>query len=84
MTTQIDRFSLVTAPLSLYFNEQHLSHATGFIWKDGRQHYLITHWHVVSGRNANDGQLLSAHGGRQMLSVPGSTRASKCLRNRNT
>jgi hypothetical protein len=25
--------------------------ATAFVWKHGQQHYLITNWHVVSGRN---------------------------------
>jgi len=64
MTAQIDQFSLVTCPLSLFFNETHLSDATGFVWQDGAQPYLITNWHVVTGRNAADGRILNAHGGR--------------------
>lgn len=64
MTAQIDRFSLVTAPLSLYYDNQHLSDATGFIWQNGGQNYLITNWHVASGRNARDGTSLQNHGGR--------------------
>ncbi len=62
--TQIDQFSLVTAPLSLYFNETHLSEATGFIWQEGRQNYLITNWHVVTGRNFQTGKAIKGHGGR--------------------
>jgi hypothetical protein len=64
MTAQIDRFSLVTVPLSLYFNDRHLSDATGFIWQEGRQNYLITNWHVATGRSAFDGNSLHSHGGR--------------------
>lgn len=64
MTAQIDRFSLVTAPLSLFFNETHLSDATGFIWQERGQNYLITNWHVVTGRNAQNGQPINDHGGR--------------------
>jgi hypothetical protein len=37
MTARLDRFSLVTAPFSLYFNDTHLSDATGFIWQQGRR-----------------------------------------------
>jgi hypothetical protein len=64
VTAQIDRFTLTTAPLSLYFNDTHLSEATGFIWQEGRQNYLITNWHVVTGRNAETGENLKAHGAR--------------------
>jgi hypothetical protein len=64
MTAQIDRFSLVTAPVALYFDDTHLSDATGFVWQQGRHSYLITNWHVVTGRNALDGQSLHSHGGR--------------------
>jgi hypothetical protein len=64
MTAQIDQFSLVTVPLSLYFNEAHLSNATGFIWQEGRQNYLITNWRVTTGRNSLTGKPLQSHGGR--------------------
>jgi hypothetical protein len=49
MTAQIDRFSLVTAPLSLYFNEVRLSDATGFIWQEGR-HAPLWLVHPARGR----------------------------------
>ena len=64
MPTQIDQFSLTTAPLSLYFNDTHLSDATGFIWHQGPKNYLITSWHVVTARNARTGKHLFDHGGR--------------------
>jgi hypothetical protein len=64
MAAQIDQFSLVTAPLSLYFNETHLSDATGFIWQEGRQNYLITNWHVVTARSFQTRKPLNTHGGR--------------------
>lgn len=64
MPAQIDQFSLVTVPLSLYFNDTHLSDATGFIWQQGRQNYLITNWHVVTARNSQTGKQLNKHGGR--------------------
>ena len=33
--------------------------ATAFIWKRGSQHYMITNWHVVTGRNARTGELMT-------------------------
>lgn len=54
--TKIDPFSLVTVPLEVCANGKAFANATGFIWKRGEQHYLITNWHVVSGRNAETGK----------------------------
>jgi hypothetical protein len=31
--------------------------ATAFVWNHGAQHYLITNWHIVTGRNAATSQL---------------------------
>ncbi len=42
-------FSTKSLFLELYFNDQILSTATGFICKKGDQHYLITNWHVITG-----------------------------------
>ncbi|MBR0899107.1 trypsin-like peptidase domain-containing protein [Bradyrhizobium tropiciagri] len=53
--TKIDPFSLTTVPLELCANGNAVGNATGFVWKDREQHYLITNWHVVSGRNARTG-----------------------------
>src|SRR5262249_32827113 len=46
----IDQFTLTAIPLELYFNEMPLGQATGFLWKNKEQHYLITNWHVVTAR----------------------------------
>jgi hypothetical protein len=53
----IDAFSLTTVPIQQFANGQPMKSATGFVWKDGNQHYLITNWHVVTGRNAATGEL---------------------------
>src|SRR6266581_6731325 len=54
--TKIDPFSLTTVPLEQCANGNVLGTATGFIWKRRDKHYLITNWHVVSGRNAQTNQ----------------------------
>ena len=54
---KIDPFSLTTIPLEQCANGLTLGNATGFIWKRREQHYLITNWHVVTGRNARTGNL---------------------------
>jgi hypothetical protein len=50
--TDIDLYSMTTVPIEAFANGQPLAKATGFIWQDGPQHYLITNWHVVTGRDA--------------------------------
>lgn len=56
--TTIDRFSLCTVPLELLANGKPLGVvATGFIWKHREQHYLVTNWHVITGRNTQTGRL---------------------------
>jgi hypothetical protein len=55
--TKVDPFSLTTVPLDVSANGNALGSATGFIWKEGEQHYLITNWHVVTGRNARTNAL---------------------------
>jgi len=57
LVTKIDPFSLTTIPLEQCANGRSLGTATGFIWKRREQHYLITNWHVVTGRNARTGEL---------------------------
>jgi S1-C subfamily serine protease len=55
--TRIDPFSLTTVPIEPCANGRTMGVATGFIWRTGEQHYLITNWHVVTGRNAQTGLL---------------------------
>jgi hypothetical protein len=57
--TKIDPFSLTTVPLEQCANAETLGAATGFIWRRREQHYLITNWHVVSGRNAQTGEQIT-------------------------
>jgi hypothetical protein len=56
--TKIDPYSLTTVPLEQYANSNSLGRATGFIWRRRDQHYLITNWHVVTGKNARTGEPL--------------------------
>jgi Trypsin-like peptidase domain len=56
--TKIDRFSLATVPVEQYANGQLLGSATAFVWKLIDKHYLVTNWHVVTGKNATNGKLM--------------------------
>jgi hypothetical protein len=57
MPTTIDQYSLTTVPLELCANGHVIGIATGFIWTRHDKNYLITNWHVVTGRNAETGDL---------------------------
>jgi hypothetical protein len=54
--TSIDPFSLTTVPVEQLANGTRMRSATAFVWKHGAQHYLITNWHVVTGKNAYTGE----------------------------
>lgn len=58
MPTRLDQLSLVTVPLQQRFRDLGLGHATGFVWLRHDRFYLITNWHVVSGRNNETGETL--------------------------
>jgi hypothetical protein len=55
--TKIDTFSLTAVPVEQCANGKPFGVATAFAWKRGAQHYLITNWHVVTGRHAQSGKL---------------------------
>jgi hypothetical protein len=55
--TKIDPFSLTAVPVEQCANGKPFGVATAFVWKRGAQHYLITNWHVVTGRHAQTGKL---------------------------
>lgn len=57
--TELDLFSLATAPLEQCFNDQSLGHGTGFIWKSGSNHYLVSNWHVFAMRDFFSGEKLA-------------------------
>jgi hypothetical protein len=43
--------------------EERMAAATGFIVEHESVNYLITNWHVASGRRSDDGQPMASHGG---------------------
>lgn len=58
----VDQLSLSSLVAEVRANGNRLSSATGFAVIHGDQPYLITNWHVVSGRDADSGELLSKTG----------------------
>lgn len=44
-------------------SEEKMAAATGFVLQHKSRHYLITNWHIVSGRRNDNGQPMAAHGG---------------------
>lgn len=56
--TTIDQYSAVSIPLELVSNGQKISTATGFFYKRKERLYLVSNWHVFSGRNPIDGQAM--------------------------
>ncbi|MCW4002658.1 MAG: serine protease [Candidatus Bathyarchaeota archaeon] len=63
MPVLIDEFSVKPLYLETFLVEQRLGVATGFAVKKDASYYLITNWHVVTGRNPFDNNRpLSARG----------------------
>jgi Trypsin-like peptidase domain len=56
------RPSLASLNLETRFEGQPLSTATGFVVEHGAGRFLITNWHVVTGRNPDTGEVLSPVG----------------------
>jgi len=56
--TNVDAYSLATVPVQQVANNTPMNSATAFIWKRNKQHYLITNWHVISGRDARTDELV--------------------------
>lgn len=59
----INPLSLTSVFINTYFNDQSLASATGFIIKKDGDLYIVTNWHVVSGRSAESGKCLSTSAG---------------------
>ncbi len=57
----VDLISTIPFIIQTRFNDTYLSHATGFIYKSKDKNYLITNWHVMSGRHAQTKQPLHEH-----------------------
>ncbi|MBA7480804.1 hypothetical protein ES707_16266 [subsurface metagenome] len=58
----IDPLTVVPLSLELYSGSDALGSGTGFIIQHTGVPFLITNWHIVSGRNPQSGQPLSATG----------------------
>ncbi len=54
----IDQYSFVSIPLEMVSNGQKISTATGFFYTRNERPYLVSNWHVFSGRNPIDGQAM--------------------------
>ena len=52
----IDEYSLAAIPIELIFNSTNLGVGTAFVWAQDNQHFLITNWHNVSGKDPNTGK----------------------------
>ncbi|OBZ10740.1 hypothetical protein A8L34_19420 [Bacillus sp. FJAT-27264] len=59
---EIDEFSYSSYYAEVMFNEMKLSNATCFFYQYNERNYLVTNWHVVSGRNSITGETLNQHG----------------------
>lgn len=66
MTTKsqirIDPLSATSLYLESTVRAVHLGSATGFVVKSGEQHYLVTNWHVVAGKDPDTNRVLSPTG----------------------
>jgi hypothetical protein len=55
----IDQYSVATVPIKMSFQTTELASGTAFIWVSGEQHFLVTNWHNVSGKDPRTGKHLS-------------------------
>lgn len=58
-----EKLSYVPIKLESFFNDTPLANGTGFFYEYKKTTFLLTNWHIVSGRNPHDGQSLSEKGG---------------------
>lgn len=59
MPNKLDDWSLRSVPLRILCNNESLGDATGFFWTDNGETFLITNWHVVTGRHPDTREALS-------------------------
>tara|TARA_R110000787_G_scaffold102346_2_gene208365 strand:+ start:909 stop:1700 length:792 start_codon:yes stop_codon:yes gene_type:complete len=57
-----DYFSMMALPVKLYQDVNYLGPATAFCYEYNGNNYLVSNWHVFSGRNPDTGQPLSSTG----------------------
>src|SRR5688572_28200032 len=60
--SRVDYWSLSAVPVDTYFNDQYVSSATAFFWNFAGKTYLVTAWHVFSGRHFQTDKNLSEKG----------------------
>lgn len=58
----IDSYSQATSRLDLFCNGIEIGTATGFFWKHGDRLFLVSNWHVFSGRKPSSGQPINKDG----------------------
>lgn len=59
---RIDPYSICSVFINSLYNENSLGVATGFFYKEGEDIFLVSNWHVFSGRNPSTGQAKNANG----------------------
>ena len=52
----LNRFTFCACPVETFIGNEILARATAFFWQHGDQIYLVSNWHVLSGRNPKTGQ----------------------------
>ena len=55
---KVNQYSLCSYYTEIYFNERKLSSGTCFFTKRKGRLYIVTNWHVASGRDADTGKNL--------------------------
>jgi hypothetical protein len=48
---RFDQLSLSSCFIELHVGGEKFGHATGFFWRGSNTVYLVTNWHVVTGKN---------------------------------
>jgi hypothetical protein len=55
----IDQYSVATVPITMAFQNTELASGTAFIWINSGQHFLVSNWHNLSGKDPRTGKHLS-------------------------
>ena len=58
-----DQFSYVPLKINCLCNGNRISSATGFVYQYENEWFLVSNWHVFSGRNPNDSNTLNGRPG---------------------
>ena len=57
----VDNYTLASYYVEMYFNEKKLANATCFFSQQNGKVYIVTNWHVVSGKDADTLQCLNSN-----------------------